>query len=124
MMDKMLVKEHLRNGTLYQSISETSSGEEWKRRLIRQYTLNNQLNSALQERNGFLKPFVYIGVPVTCLLAVFAAYVGFIQPEEWLEKIVSAAYFDIPPIGFKETLVFAAMVDCLTLLIWKRESWL
>ena len=123
-MDKMQVKEHLRNGTLYQPVTESSLNQEWKRRLIRQYILYNQLNAALQERNGFLNPLVYIGVPVTCLLVVFAAYLGFIQPEQWLEKIVSAAYFDIPPIGFKETFVFAAVVDCLTLLIWKRESWL
>lgn len=123
-MNKLQVKEHLRNGALYQPVTESYLNQEWKRRLIRQYTLNHQLNAVLQERNGFLKPLVYIGVPVTCLLAVFATYVGLIQPEQWLEKIVSVAYFDIPPIGFKETFVFAAVVDCLTLLIWKRESWL
>jgi hypothetical protein len=123
-MNKLQVKEHLRNGALYQDVTEFSLNQEWKRRLIRQYTLNNQLNAALQERDGFLKPLIYIGVPATCLLAVFAAYIGFIQPEQWLEKIVSFANFDIPPIGLKEIFIFSAVVDCLTLLIWKRESWL
>jgi len=120
MMNKLQVKEHLRNGALYQPATEFSLSEEWKRRLFCQYTMHKQLKAALRERTGVLKPLVYIGVPVTCILLVFASYFGFLQPGQWLDKIVLAADFDVPPIGLKEIFVFAAMVNGLTLLIRKR----
>jgi hypothetical protein len=123
-MNKLQVKEHLRNGALYQPMTESSLDEEWKRRLLCQYAMHKQLNSALQERNGFSKSLVYIGVPGMCLLLAFAVYFGFLQPGDWLEKFVLAADFDIPPIGVKESLVFAALVNGLTLLIRKRGFWL
>lgn len=119
-MNKLQVKEHLRNGALYHPVTGSSLNQEWKRRLIRQYTMNKQLNSALQERNGFLKLLICIGVPVMCLLLAFAAYFGFLQPGHWLEKIVSVADFDIPPIGLKEIFLFIALVNGLTLMIKKR----
>jgi hypothetical protein len=124
MMHKLQVKEHLRNGALYQSVTESSLSEEWKRRLFCQYNMHKQLKAALRERTGVLKPLIYIGVPVMCILLVFAAYFGFLQPGQWLEKIVLATNFDIPPIGLKEIFVFAALVNGLTFLIRERRFFL
>jgi len=122
MTDRLKVKEHLRNDALYWPVAESSLSEEWKRRLLSQFAVNKQLKDALGEGNGFLKPLLYVGVPVACILLVFSAYFGFIQPGRWFDKIVLAADIYVPLIGLKEIFVFAALVNGLTFLIRKRGS--
>jgi hypothetical protein len=114
------VKEHLRNSALYRPESEPLLGEEWKRRLSYQYSINRQLKTALQESNHIFKFFVYIGVPIACITFSFAVYFGLLNPAKWFENIVPIVNFDIPPIGLKETLVFIAVVNGLTFLARKR----
>lgn len=121
MTDKLQVKEHLRNPSLYQPVTESSLSGEWKRKLFYQYTLHQQLNNALQEKNLFLKWFVCIGVPVICITFAFAVYFGFIQPENWFNKITGIAGLDITSIDLKETLIFVAIVNGLILFVRKRE---
>jgi len=124
-MHKLQVKEHLRNGALYQSVTESSLSEEWKRRLFCQYNMHKQLKAALRERTGVLKPLIYIGVPVTCILLVFAAYFGFLTLGQWFEDIISTIeLLKVPPIGLKEIFIFAAVVNGLTFLIRERRFFL
>lgn len=130
MTDKLQVKEHLRNETLYRPLSEPSLSEEWKRRLFDQHTLCQQLKAALWERPRLFKPFVCIGVPIICIAIIFASYFEFINPERWIENIVPALSFfenivtlpslDVPPIGLLEVLVFIAVVNALTFIVRKR----
>jgi hypothetical protein len=120
MADKLPVKAHLRNGALYQSRIESSPGEDWKRRLLFQYSMHKQLKAFLTERNRLLKRFVYIGMPVACIALVFAAYFGFLPPADWPTNLIPVVDFSFPPIGLKEILVFAAVVDGLTFIIRKR----
>jgi hypothetical protein len=118
MAHKLPVKEHLRNSALYRPVSEPLPGEEWKRRLSYQRSVNRELKAALQERNHLYKLFVYIGVPIACI--AFAVYSGLLNPANWFENIVPIVKFDLPPIGLKETLVFIAVVNGLTFLTRKR----
>ncbi len=120
MTDKLQVKEHLRNNALYRPVDEPSPGEEWKRRLFRRYAKRQQLQDALRERSRLSKGFVCIGVPVLGIILAFALYFGWIPTEHWLEGVVPAVNFDIPPIGLQEALIFAAIVNSLTLLVRKR----
>jgi len=120
MTHKLQVKEHLRNGALYQSLSETSLSVEWKCRLFDRHTMQRQFKAALQYKSHFLKRFVCIGIPIICITLVFAAYFGFIHTEHWYENIVQVINFDISPMGLKEVLIFIAVVNGLTFLIKKR----
>jgi hypothetical protein len=120
MTDRLQIKDHLRNGVLYRPVTEPSPGGEWKRRLLRQHALRQQLQTALREKSRFPKGFVCIGVPILCITLAFSLYFGFIHPEHWLENIIPVVNFDIPPIGLKEALVFVAIVNGLTLLVRKR----
>ncbi|MBN2242099.1 MAG: hypothetical protein JW793_05370 [Acidobacteria bacterium] len=121
MTDKLPLKEHLRNAALYRPVTESSTGGEWKRRLLLQYGMSRQINDALKTRTGMLKWFVCIGIPVACIALALAVYFGCIQPELWLDGIGSMDYPDVPPVGLKEALVFIAVVNGLTFLIRKRE---
>jgi len=121
MTHKLPVKEHLRNAALYRPLTEPSIGREWKRRLLRQYSMNKQLNDALHVKIGIFKLPVCIVVPIACLSLVFAAYFGFLPLGQWFENIISTIDVSaIPPIGLKEIFVFAALVNGLTFLIRKR----
>jgi hypothetical protein len=120
MTHKLPVKEHLRNAALYRPLTEPSPGTEWKRRLLRQYSMHKQLNHALDVKTGILRLPVCIVVPIACLFLVFAAYFGFLPLGQWFENIISTDVLNIPPIGLKEIFVFAAMVNGLTFLIRKR----
>lgn len=140
MKETLPVKEHLLNRALYQSLSERSLNEDWKRRLFYQHTLHQQLKAALWERPHSLKRFVCIGVPILCIALLIASYFEFIHPERWIrniihalsffEKIVSLLTFfenivalpslDVPPIGLLEVLVFVAIVNALTFIVRKR----
>jgi hypothetical protein len=130
MTDKLQVKEHLRNETLYRPLFEPSLSEEWKRRLFYQHTLCQQLKTALWERPRLFKPFVYIGIPIVCVALIFASYFELLHPERWIEnivplltffeKIVTLPSLDVPPIGLLEVLVFVAIVNALTFIVRKR----
>ncbi len=120
MTDKLPVKEHLRNASLYRPVTEPSLIGNWKERLLRQYNMSKQINDALNVRIGMLKRFVYIGVPIACILFALTVYFGFIQPGDWLENTVSAIDWNIPPIGLKEVFIFVAAVNGLTFLVRKR----
>lgn len=120
MTHKLQVKEHLRNGALYQPVTEPSLGEEWKRQLFFQHFMHRQLKAALQERKRFHKGFICIGIPILCVLFIFAAYFGYIYPEHWFENIALVVNFYIPQIGLKEILVFIGIVNGLTFFIKKR----
>jgi len=120
MTHKLQVKEHLRNGALYQSLPETSPSGEWKRRLFDQHTMHSQLKAALQDKPRLLKRFFCIGIPVICITLVFAAYFGFIHTEHWYENIVQVINYDIPPMGLKEVFIFIAVVNGLTFFVKKR----
>ncbi len=120
MTHRLQVKEHLRNGALYLPMTVPSLGEEWKRRLFCQYNMNKQLKAALRERTSFLKPLVCISLPIGCILLVSAGHFGLLHPGHWLEKMIMIANFDVPAIGLKEGLVFAAVVSGLTFLIRGR----
>ncbi|MBN2318240.1 MAG: hypothetical protein JXR49_04150 [Acidobacteria bacterium] len=121
MTDKLPVKEHLRNAALYRPVTASSPGREWKNQLLLQYSMSRQINRALRTRTGMLKWYVCIGVPFICILLVFAAYFGFINPVDWIESIGSIKDWNIPPIGLKETFIFIAAVNGLTFLIQKRD---
>jgi hypothetical protein len=120
MTDKLQVKEHLRNGALYRPVAEPSPGAEWKRRLFYQHTSHQQLKAALQERPRLLKRFICIGIPILCITLAFAVYIGFVHPESWFKNLVPVVHFDVPPMGLKETLIFIAVANGLTLFIRKR----
>jgi hypothetical protein len=140
MTDKLQVKEHLRNETLYRPLFNPSPGMEWKRRLFYQHTLHRQLKAALWERPRLFKPFVCIGIPVICIVFVIVSYFEFIHPEYWngnivpalsfcekivplltfFENIVALPSLDVPPIGLLEVLVFVAIVNALTFIVRKR----
>lgn len=123
MTHELQVKEHLRNGALYQPLSEPSLSGEWKRRLFRQRMLRQQLKAALEERPRLLKKFVRIGAPVLCIAFTFAVYFGLINPAGWSETLVAdISNFDVPPVGWKEALLYAAAVNGLTLLVRKRSQ--
>jgi len=125
MTNKLAVKEHLRNAALYRPLTETSPGMEWKRRLLRQYSMDKQLSDALNLNNGIFKLPVCIAVPIACLLIVFSSYFGFLPLGQWFEDILSAIdVLKIPPIGLKEIFVFAAVVNGLTFLTRKRTFFL
>ncbi len=120
MTNKLPVKEHLRDAALYRPLTEPLTGTEWKRRLLRQYSMHKQLNHALHVKRGILRLPVCIVVPITCLFLVFAAYFGFLPLGQWFESIISIDVLNVPPIGLKEIFVFAAVVNGLTFLIRKR----
>ena len=120
MTDKLQVKEHLRNGALYRPLSDPSLGGEWKRRLLYQHALNQQLKAALWESPHLLRQFICIGVPIVCIALAMASYFGLIHPKGWAEIIVPDAIYNVPPIGLKEVFVFIALVNGLTLLVRKR----
>jgi len=125
MTNKLPVKEHLRNAALYRPLTEPSTGREWKTRLLRQYSMDKQLNDALHAKNGIFKLPVCIAVPVACLSIVFAAYYGFLPLGQWFKDImISIDVLKVPPIGLKEIFVFAALVNGLTFLIKKRRFFL
>jgi TRAP-type uncharacterized transport system fused permease subunit len=125
MTNKLPVKEHLRNAALYRPLTEPSPGMEWKSRLLRQYSMGKQLNDALHLKNGILKLPVCIAVPIVCLFFVFAAYFGFLPLGQWFEYTISSIdALKIPPIGLKEIIVFAALVNGLTFLIKERRFFL
>jgi TRAP-type uncharacterized transport system fused permease subunit len=125
MTDKMPVKEHLRDAALYRTFTEPSPGMEWKSRLLRQYSMQKQLNDVLLAKNGIFKIPLSIAVPVTCLFFVFAAYFGFLPLGQWFEYTISLIdALKIPPIGLKEIFVFAALVNGLTFLIKERRFFL
>jgi TRAP-type uncharacterized transport system fused permease subunit len=125
MTNRLSVKEHLRNAALYRPLTEPSTGMEWKGRLLRQYSMDRQLNDALHAKNGILKLPVCIAVPVACLFLVFSAYFGFLPLGQWFEYTISSIdALKIPPIGLKEIFVFAALVNGLTFLIKERRFFL
>ncbi len=125
MTNRLPVKEHLRNADLYRTFNEPSPGMEWKGRLLRQYSMDKQLNDALHLKNGNLKLPVCIAVPIACLFFVFNAYFGFLPLGQWFENIISSIdALKIPPIGLKEIFVFAALVNGLTFLIKERRFFL
>lgn len=124
MTHKLPVKDHLRNAALYRPLTEPSHGTEWKRRLLRQYGMQKQLNDALYAKPDFFKWAVCIVVPVTCLLFVFAEYFGFLHLGRWFENIMSIYALNVPPVGLKEIFVLAAVVNGLTFLIRKRTFFL
>ena len=125
MTNKLAVKEHLRNAALYRPLTEPLPGMEWKHRLLRQYSMDKQLNDALYLHNGVLKLPVCIVVPIACLFFVFSAYFGYLPLGQWFEEIIiSIDALTIPPIGLKEIFVFAAVVNGLTFLIRKRTFFL
>jgi hypothetical protein len=124
MTNKLAVKEHLRNAALYQPLTEPSPGMEWKHRLLRQYSMDKQLNAFLAG-NGILKWPVCITVPIACLSLVFATYFGFLPLEQWFKDIIiSIDVLKVPPIGLKEIFIFAALVNGLTFLVRKRTFFL
>ncbi len=120
MTHKLPVREHLRNAALYRPLTEPAPSREWKRRLLRQYSMGKQLNDALRVKTSILKLPVCIVLPTTCLFVVFAAYFGFLPLGQWFENILSLDVLNVPPIGLKEIFVFAAVVNGLTFLIRRR----
>ena len=125
MTNKLPVKEHLRNAALYRPLTEPSAGREWKTRLLRQYSMDKQLNDALHAKNDIFKLPVCIAVPIVCLFLVFSAYLGFLPLGQWFKDImISIDILKVPPIGLKEIFVFAALVNGLTFLIKKRTFFL
>ncbi len=125
MTHKQAVKEHLRNAALYRTLTEPSPGMEWKSRLLRQYSMQKQLNDVLLAKNGIFKIPLSIAVPVACLSIVFAAYYGFLPLGQWFKDImISIDVLKVPPIGLKEIFVFAALVNGLTFLIKERRFFL
>lgn len=121
MMHKLRVQEHLRNGALYLPVSEPPLSGEWKRRLFRQRLLRQQLLAALEERPRLSKRLLRIGVPVLCGAFAFAAYLGLIYPAGWSEALVAyVSNLDAPPVGLKESLLYIAAVNGLTILVRKR----
>ncbi len=120
MTDKLPVKEHLRNASLYRPVIESSPRMEWKHPLLRQYNMSRQISNALRTRTGIQKQFVCIGVPIACIVLAFSFYFGLIQPGDWIESMGSIKDWSIPPIGLKEVLIFIAAVNGLTFLIRKR----
>ena len=121
MINKLPVKEHLRNAALYQPPEEPLCGSKWKRRLLDRYSMHEQLNDVLYSKNSILKLAACIIIPVGCLFLVFAAYFGFLPLGQWFENIISKDLLNIPPISLNEILIFAVTVNCLTFLIMKRK---
>lgn len=121
MTHKLPVKEHLRNAALYRPSTVPSHSSEWKRRLLNRYSMHNQLNDVLYSKASIFKLPVCIFVPVTCLALVFSSYFGFLPLGQWSENIISKGVLNVPPIGLKEILVFASVVNALTFLIMKRK---
>ena len=121
MAPKLPVKEHLRNAELYQPLDKPLYSSKWKRRLLNQYIMHGQLREVLYSKNSILKLAVCISIPVFCLFLVFTGYFGFLPPGQWLENIMLKNLLNIPPIGLKEILIFAAMVNGVTFLIMQRK---
>ena len=118
---KLTVKEHLRNDSLYQPLFEPSYDNEWKRRLLNHYAIHKQFKDTLNSRTSTLKVGACIVVPVVCLFLVFASYFGLLHLGPWFESIILKAALNVPVIGLKEVLVFAAVVNSLTFLFMKQK---
>ena len=116
MTDRMQVKGHLRNGALYRPLPEPSLSGEWKRRLLYQHALHQQLKSALQERNRLPKWFLCVAIPIICVVLAFATYFGFILSEHWYERMAAILDYDYLQIGLNEAIAFIVIVNGLTLL--------
>lgn len=121
MTDRLKVKEHLQNSSLYQQRDETLLSGEWKHKLFYQHALQQQLKNALKERNHIPKWFFCIGAPILCMILVFTTYFGFINPAQWFENIRQITKFNIPPIGLKEAVIFVILVNGLTFMTRKRS---
>lgn len=117
---KLQVKEHLRNGALYRPSQEPSHSGAWKHRLLFRHTVQRQLNVALMEKNRLKKQLFQIAVPLISTTFAIAAYFVFPKQVQWLENLDFSAYYELPPIGLKELLVFIALANGLTLKIRKR----
>ncbi len=113
MTHKLPVRDHLRNSDLYSSPAETVPGPEWKIRLLRQYAIQKQLKSFLQESKGSLKWLVYAGIPGACIVLGFAAYFGFLDPGGWIRSVV-------PAFGMREALMLLAVVNIWVLVTRRR----
>jgi hypothetical protein len=120
MTDKLPVKEHLRNATLYRPAAESSLVRDWKHRLLRQYNMSRQISNALKTGTGMQRWFVCIGVPISCIVLAFAVYFGWIRPGDWIESVGMRLDWKVPPIGLKEVCIFIAAVNGLTFLVRKR----
>jgi hypothetical protein len=118
---ELQVKEHLRNGALYRPLSEPLLSSEWKHRLFRQRMLRQQLEAALEERPRLFNKFVRVGTPVLCVAFTFAVFFGLINPAGWSETLVVEINNHVPFVGLKETFLFIAVVNGLTLLVRKRS---
>ena len=121
MTHKLPVKEHLRNATLYRPLAEALRGGEWKRRCLTQYNMQKQLSDTMRLKTGTFKLPVCIVVPIVCLFLVFATYFGFLPLEQWLGLIKIKDILNLFPIGLRESLIFAAVVNGLTFLSMKRH---
>ena len=121
MTQKLPLKEHLRNAALYQPLNVTPQSSEWKRRLINRYILDKQLNDATYSKISIIKMPLCITVPAVCLILVFASYFGVLPIGQWYENIILKNLLKVPPIGLKEILVLASVVNGLTFLVMKRK---
>ena len=121
MTDNLTVKEHLRNAALYQPLLEPLNSSDWKRRLLTRYTMQRQLKDALHPKTGVLRPVISIAIPIICLFLVFISYFGLLPLGQWYENIILKNLLNLPLIGLKEILIFAAVVNCLTFLIMKKK---
>ena len=115
------VKEHLRNAALYRPLREPLHSSEWKRRFLNQYNMQKQLNDALHLKTSIFKLPVCMAVSIVCLFLVFTAYFGVLPSVQWFESIKIVGLLNILPIGLKEILIFAAVVNSLTFLSMKRK---
>jgi len=121
MTHKLPVKEHLRNAALYQSLNQPLHSSEWKRRLLNQYNMQKQLNDALHLKTSIFKLPICIVVPITCLFLVFATHFGLLPLGQWLVNVINIGSLSMIPIGLKEILIFAALVNGLTFLSMKQK---
>ena len=121
MTDKLQVKEHLRNGALYQPLKDSSLREDWKSRLFRQYSMQKHLKLLLAERAGFFRRPLNFVPSIAFVLLAFAVYFGFLQPGQWLETLASITDYEFPPIGLKETLVFIGIMNGWTFFVLKKR---
>ena len=120
MTDKLPVKEHLKNGALYCPSIESFPHMGWKQRLFCQYITSRQIKEALRTRSGISKWFIWIGVPLACILLMFAVYFEFLPLDQWRGILNSIENWNLPPIGLKEVFIFIVAVNGLTFLIRKK----
>jgi hypothetical protein len=121
MTHKLTVKEHLGNAALYQPLVVAPYSSEWKHRLLNQYSINKQLNDVLYTKTSIIKMPACIILPIICLLFVFTSYSGFLPLGQWYENIISKDVLNLPAIGLKEILVFAAVINGVTFLSMKNK---